>query len=259
MIYFDHFADLGVSGGKVRQCLLLVKNNLKAIKQTSWRNNRHGLFGSFAAGLIVSRVAKEFGLKCIVGCGTKTPMKHPALRACKRLGAEIKTLVPMYAFTNVLQSRLDKLNEKRKFFIIRFGYQADTDPAAIIEPNARQVRNIPKSVTTIAIPVGSGISAQGILAGIKRYRPKAKAVLIDPFGHNRKIAVPEGVDEHYFKGKYEYAKPLDVVIDDFQLDQIYETKSFDYMKRKMKKMIEKERVCFWVIGNANGMRKGTKN
>lgn len=255
---FNPFADIGVSGGKVRQCLSLVKKNLDAIKALHGGTIATACSVHSPQGVIVARVAKEFGLKCLIGCGTAAPLKHSALRVCKSLGAEIKTLVSSYAFTSVLESRLNKLNKKRKFYSIRFGYQADTDPDAIIETNARQVRNIPKDVSAIVIPVGSGVSAQGILAGIKRYRPKVKVFLIQPFGYARKIAIPDGLDVRYFKGKYEYAKPLNVEIDNFQLDGIYEAKAYDYMKRKLSKMIEDHRVCFWVIGNANGIRQSTE-
>jgi hypothetical protein len=66
-------------------------------------------------GVIVARMAKEFGLKGLIGCGSTMPDKHPALRVCKSLGAEIKTLVTKNAYTSVLESRLDKLHKRRKF------------------------------------------------------------------------------------------------------------------------------------------------
>jgi cysteine synthase len=193
-------------------------------------------------------------LNCLIGCGTATPLKHPALKLCKALGAEIKTLVTANAYNAVLESHLDRLNKRRSFFPIRFGYQAETDPDAILDVNARQVRNIPKTITAIVIPVGSGVSAQGILRGIERYRPTVKIYLIQPFGYDRKIKIPDGIKARYFTGTYDYAKPLKVVVGDFQLDVIYEAKAYDYMKRRLKQTLAKERVCFWVIGNANGMR-----
>ena len=160
---FRPFSDIGVSGGKVRQCLQLVRKNLKIIRK------HHG--GTIATacsvhspqGVIVARVAKHFKLKCLIGCGTATPLKHPSLKACKDLGANIVTLVKSNAYNAVLESRLDKLNKKKAFFPIRFGYQAEAHADAIIDTNAEQVRNIPRKVTAIVIPVGSGVSAQGIL------------------------------------------------------------------------------------------------
>jgi hypothetical protein len=153
------------------------------------------------------------------------------------------------------ETHLDRLNKKRRFFPIRFGYQAETDSDAIIDVNAEQVRNIPRDVTAIVIPVGSGVSARGVLEGTERYRPMVKVHLIQPFGYDRRLAIPEGLKTRYFMGAYDYAKPLKVTIDVFQLDEIYEAKAYDYMRRRLKRMLAKERVCFWVIGNANGMRK----
>ena len=158
------------------------------------------------------------------------------------------------AYNAVLESHLDRLNNRRGFFPIRFGYQAETDPEAILDANAQQVRNIPKAVAAIVIPIGSGVSAQGILKGIRRHRPMTKVYLIQPFGYDRRIAIPDGITAGYFTGKYDYARPLEITVDDFQLDEIYEAKSFDYMKRRLKRMLAAEQVCFWVIGNANDMR-----
>jgi cysteine synthase len=251
---FSPFPDCGVSGGKFRQCISLVKRHLPTIRKHHGATIATACSVHSPQGVIVARVAKHFRLKCLIGCGTTTPSRHPALRICKELGAEVKTLVTANAYNAVLESRLDRINKKRKFFPIRFGYQAETDPDAIIDVNAQQVRNIPRAVTTIIVPVGSGVSAQGILAGIKRYRPTVKVFLIQPFGYARRIAIPAGINVRYFKGKYEYAKPLRISIDNFQLDEIYEAKAYDYMSCKLTKLLSPERVCFWIIGNANGMR-----
>lgn len=255
---FCPFSDIGVSGGKVRQCLLLVEKHLREIKKLHNSTIATACSVHSPQGVIVARVAKKFGLKCLIGCGTATPLKHPALKLCKALGAEIKTLVTANAYNAVLESNLDRLNKRRSFFPIRFGYQAETDPDAILDANARQVRNLPKAITAIVIPVGSGVSAQGILKGIKQYQPTAKVYLIQPFGYDRKIEIPDRLNARYFMGAYDYGKPLKVIIDDFQLDAIYEAKAYDYMQRRLKRMLTKERVCFWVIGDANGVRDGER-
>jgi cysteine synthase len=170
------------------------------------------------------------------------------------LGAEVITLINGNAFNAVLEGRLDQLNKTRQFFPIRFGYQAQTDADAIIETNARQVCNLPDDVTVVVVPVGSGVSGQGVLVGIRQYRPDVKVCLIQPFGYDRKILIPEGLNVDYFKGEYDYAKCLRVAIDDFQLDEIYEAKAYEYMRKKLTKTLAKERKCFWVIGDANGLR-----
>lgn len=252
---FRPFSDIGVSGGKIRQCLSLVEKNLRMIREYHAATIATAASVHSPQSVIVARVAKHYGLKCVIGCGTAVPMKHPALQLCKSLGAEIRTLVTRNGYTKVLESRLELLRKKRAFYTIRFGYQADTDPEAIIDQNARQVRNIPKDVEVLVIPVGSGVSAQGILAGIKRFRPTVTVFLIQPFGYNRKVAVPSGLIVKHFEGDYSYASLLTVKISDFELDAIYEAKAFDYMRTNLKRQIQGKKVCFWVIGNANGMRQ----
>ena len=251
---FSPFSDIGISGGKIRQCVSLVENNLRDI-----RKYHNGTIATAASvhspqSVIVARVAKKYGLKCLIGCGTADPMKYPALRLCKSLGAEVKTLVTKNGFTKVLESRLESLRQKRKFYAISFGYQAETNPEAIIDQNARQVRNIPKDVEVVVIPVGSGVSARGILAGLKKYHPSVTAVLIQPFGYDRKVVAPSGIKLRHYEGDYDYARPLNIKIGDFELDAIYEAKAYEYMRTHMKALIARRRVCFWVIGNANGMR-----
>jgi len=251
---FRPFTDIGVSGGKVRQCLLLVRKHLRDIKRTHGGTIATACSVHSPQGVIVARVAKKYGLKCLIGCGTAKPMTHAALRQCKVLGAEIKTLVTSNAYTAVLESRLDRLRKSTEFFPIRFGYQAETDGDAIIEPNAAQVQNIPDQVTALVVPVGSAVSAHGILVGVERYRPNLTVYLIQPFGYSRTLAIPPTVKAHYLTGKYPYSTLMNITIGSFQLDQIYEAKAYHYMQRHLKSILRREVVCFWVIGDANWLR-----
>jgi len=259
---YDPFGDFGITGGKVRQCLFLVESNLDSIMAD------HGATIATAASVhspqacIVARVAKEFGLKCIIGHGAKDPLKHPAMRMCADLGAELVCLTEHNAYNNVLYARLADLNKNRRFFTINFGYQAATNPDAILEMNANQVRNIPPILDALVINVGSGVSAAGILAGVARYNPylliTGRVHLIQPFGYDRRDVASQALDFGkanfiYHKGNYPYHKPLQIAVDGVRLDDIYEAKAFDFMM-KVIKPVELGKVCYWIIGNSNVLR-----
>src|SRR5262249_52844469 len=106
---FRPFTDIGVSSGKVPHCLLLVKKHLREIRRDHAGTIATACSVHSPQGVIVARVAKQYKLKCLIGCGTAKPLTHPTLRQCQSLGAEIKTLVTANAYTSVLEARLDRL------------------------------------------------------------------------------------------------------------------------------------------------------
>ena len=66
------YGDNFVSGGKVRQCRDLILSNMKHIQENC--DNTIATAASIASpqSVIVSRVAKEFGMKSIIGFGNTT-------------------------------------------------------------------------------------------------------------------------------------------------------------------------------------------
>jgi 1-aminocyclopropane-1-carboxylate deaminase/D-cysteine desulfhydrase-like pyridoxal-dependent ACC family enzyme len=261
---YKPFKDFRITGGKVRQCLYLIESNLKHIRDEcdSTIATAASVFSPQAT--IVSRVAKEFGLKCIIGVGTATPMKHRAMQICVENGAEIITLVTANAYNNVLYTKLAELNKTRKFFTVNFGYQASSSRDAIIEMNALQVQNIPKKVKSIVIPVGSGVSSAGILVGVQRYRPdilKSKSVyMYQPFGYDRKDVIygcanlDFGTAGQYEVSDFAYHKAMHIEPSPgFVLDAIYEAKSYLMMIKNLEKLPKP--TCFWLVGDSNMLRE----
>lgn len=262
---YDPFGDFAIRGGKVRQCLFLVESNLEHI-----RGEYGGVIATAASvhspqAVIVARVAKEFGLGCIIGHGAKDPLKHSAMRMCVDLGAELVTLCTNNAYNNVLYGKLKELNKKRLFFTINFGYQAATNPEAIIDMNANQVKNLPDDLRMLVINVGSGVSAAGILAGVEKYKPylfekKDRLHLIQPFGYDRREVISAHLDfgkqYRYHQSKYAYHTPLSCDIGTIHLDEIYEAKAFDYMSKFIVTLEDAKRhkICYWIIGDSNALR-----
>lgn len=274
---FNPFSDPVIAGGKVRQCLALVRKNLAEIRKS-------GASLATATSVLspqsirVAAIAKKFGLPCIVGYGgllsPKEAMReHPTLRRASELGAELVNLSKL-AYANVLYSRLEDWGKRhgRKLFVVQIGSN-DNDGGAdspVISAIADQVRNLPKEINLVAIPVGSGVTASAILTGLRKYRPGMRALLLQPFGYDRRGLIDKfakgpmtykgkelaPAEYKYVKGSHAYHK-LDTCKGcnlDFDLDAIYEAKAFrDMLKPGILK--PNDRVCFWVIGNTNMVRE----
>ncbi len=262
---YDPYGDFGITGGKVRQCTYLVESHLDYI-----RGECDGTIATAASvfspqATIVARVAKHFGLKCIIGMGSANPEKHKAMRMCAEMGAELITLATANTYNNLLYAKLKELNETRKFFTINFGYQAKTDADAILDMNANQVKNLPKELDYLVIPLGSAVSACGIITGLQKYRKELlydnRLILIQPFGYDRRKTINETVDldfgqcYDYHMGEYNYHTPLKIKVGDVQLDDIYESKAYDYMTREVSyTKFDNIVTVFWLIGDSNVLR-----
>ena len=257
----DLYAPYGenfITGGKVRQCRDLIKTNLDYINKEC-----DGCIAT-AAGVaspqspIVSKVAEEFGLKSIIGFGKTTikkALKYKGMSICADLGSELIVLTKAPPFNNVLYSSLDKIAEKRPMFKVLFGYAAQEYRSSIIGKIAEQVENI--ECDTLYVPIGSGMTLTGILEGIRLFQKQFKVVALQPFGFDRKKDIHKNLEGmsweyeyDYHIGKYPYQKLLKKNVG-FELDMIYESKSFEMMEGLINK---NEKSCFWCIGNSNCIR-----
>ena len=110
---FVPFQDIPVNGLKLKQCLYLVEKNKDKIKEKY--NNTIGTASSVYSpqGIIVARVAKEFGFKSVLLIGNHLTIEkcienHYNLRLAKKLGCEI-SVASKLAYNNVLYRFLHKL------------------------------------------------------------------------------------------------------------------------------------------------------
>ena len=71
---FIPFADCPINGGKVRQFMALVKENLNHIVENC--NSTIGMYASVYSpqSLRMARIAKEYGLKSILAIGNYKPL-----------------------------------------------------------------------------------------------------------------------------------------------------------------------------------------
>jgi len=275
---FRPFKDMPLNGGKVRQALSLVYNNLDTI-----REEHDGIIATASSvhspqGIIISRIANEFDLKAVLGIGTlekdinKNCEKHYNLSVMRDMGCEIR-IVAGTGYDSVIHSRLKKMYPDA--FIISFGMNYKNDKNSIIDCIANQTKNLPKDLDNLIIPVGSSMTACGILngllennisvkniyliqiAGYDRF-DKMKNILQDVNYENFIIFNKSGTEIntiikakiHNLSSKdFPYTKWLKMKIDnELFLDGRYESKVLYYCKNTLKL---KGKSLFWIVGNSS--------
>lgn len=219
----DLFRVAGVSGGKVRTC---------------WRLSAGASGGLVTAGSraspqanIVAQIARRLGLACRVH--TPTGALSPELVDAQRAGAEV--VQHRAGYNGVIVARAREDAAARGWREIPFGMEC----AEAVEETASQVENLPwGDFSRLVVPVGSGMSLAGVLAGLERagrlgaFPVLAVRVGADP---SRRLArwAPAG-----WAGAVELvASPLDYHRDapecrlgDLLLDPVYEAKCLPFLR-----------------------------
>jgi hypothetical protein len=262
-----------LNGGKVRQCITLIQSNLEKINNENNGGVATETSINSPQGIIISRVCREFGLKCIIGVGGQGKNDNLICDEIRKNGAEIVTLSRM-AYSNVLLSKLKELNKINNYFIIQFGINV-SESTEIRDYIANQVVNIPDDLDNLIIPTGSGICAGAILYGIKKFGKKVKNVyVVQIAGYDRTDTINKicnGVPYIFLPyNVFPYSKKIKTFITpDFQLDTVYESKAYhwmtnfphddkDYKWGKLKKVEQFDllqgKTLFWCVGNASMYR-----
>jgi 1-aminocyclopropane-1-carboxylate deaminase/D-cysteine desulfhydrase-like pyridoxal-dependent ACC family enzyme len=251
------FDDVPVNGTKLRQCNFLFEDKLERISI-----DHNGFVATATSvhspqGAIVARVAREFGLHCIIAIGgNERSRQHSTVRWCERAGAEVR-IVSKLGYTSALNSQINKMPEHP--FLVNFGMNAVGAPRAIVQSTAKQVENVPRDIDNIVFAVGSGIVMSGALLGLQLFGIKPKRIIgIQIAGVDRDRRIGELSNrwaweyELHLDKSHPYSRELHVEVDGLELDPIYEAKAFAYMKDKLKLS---GKTLFWVVGNSAPLRK----
>jgi hypothetical protein len=219
----DLFEYKGQRGGKVRSALYLMRKHSSPGYTTAGNRNSPQIN-------IVSAIAKSMG-KPIIGF-TATGELGPEVEAAKMKGADIQQVRPGYE--SVVAARAKTAAEKKGYYYVPFGM--DTDEVHHLVAN--QVRNVPKEVKRIIVPLGSASSFIGILKGVEEHRPDLKVVGV------RVGANPARKLKKYFpdwrkygsivNAKTEYSDPVPVdkaYLGSIPLDPFYEAKVLPFVKK----------------------------
>jgi 1-aminocyclopropane-1-carboxylate deaminase/D-cysteine desulfhydrase-like pyridoxal-dependent ACC family enzyme len=251
------FEDIPLSGGKVRQAIQLLERRVDYIR----REHRNTVLTATSIhspqGLIIARVCVLFSLNCVVFSATRNEKLGPMLVKALDTGAK-HVSVPL-GYENVL------LDAMKRFqcgfgggYIVRFGINLEDEPDAIIGSTVEQCSNIPESVTTVVVPVGSGITAAGILLGLVKYRPNMKRiVLVQIAGYDRRDTITRICRRNL--PRYEwieltipYSRHFTRSVDGIRLDPVYEAKAHDWLLSQ--DIVDDPGVLFWLVGDSTAVR-----
>ena len=270
---YTPFDDIPLSGGKVRQAICLIGNNYNYI-QTNCNSMIYSSTGMESPqGIIVTRVAKEFGFESIVFIGHSGPKgirKSKLMMNILTAGGKINYKAKM-AYESTLNAEIRKHKEAgEKFFHVKFGINLDSDPESILGSVSYQVQNLPDNLDYLIVPCGSCIMLSGIIQGCEKYNKIPKHIVgIQISGYDRTKTIENilGSDhipyEFLISKDYDYHRYVKVEVGGedkkFTLDPIYEAKAHDYMTRHMADTVNGKRVCFWVVGNSIPVRTNIYN
>jgi len=259
---FMPFPNEQINGGKVRQAINLIHDNLDLIR-TEYNSTVATSCGIHSPqGMIVSRVAKEYNLGCFVGYGRvlqENLVKNKFVQEIVRNNGTVRTIATQ-GFDKVVTFHLRALKDEGKgknFYIIKFGIDIDRNPV-VIDCIANQVENLPDDLYNLVIPCGSGITSGAILRGIKKFRKNIEMIyVVHISGQDRRNEIRKiegGVPYIYVRGTgYKYGEEVKITVDvQLNLDSIYEAKAYDWMMKSID--YRNRKTLFWCVGNANFYR-----
>ena len=256
LVKMDNEFELGnIKGGKVRQCLSIVHQNLDRIKNEFNGGIITGCGLPSPQSTIVSSVGKYFGLNSIIVCpmydNSKVDYNRINVSLSQKLGSKI------YGVGNPNPSGygrdVKELKKEYGFFEIKFGMNSDV----VIETTSQQVQNIPNELDNLFCITGSGLNLIGILKGIRKYNKNVKnvyGITLSKFFEENKKLYYDNLDSdkkyqgqlHIVPSEYPYQKLLKS--DKDWMDWTYENKCWDYM---VKNFPPSDKNLFWSVGVRN--------
>ena len=254
----DLYAPFGtgeVNGGKLRQCMLLVNKIHRDYEGVVTCCSIHS-----PQAPITAATARAFGMKCTVlygGTKPETLRTLPMPKMSLKYGAEVK-IAARSGRSNILYyiaKNLKRVKEHRDYIIL-YGINLAEHEDILLGAVADQVRNIPDEINNLVLTCGSGITAIGILAGIKRYGKKVKNVHLVATAPDRRKLIhgtlqKYGADREFYyhdlfhtRG-FSYEQPFCSVWRGIRLHPNYEAKTMAWFAGSG---LKPEETLFWITG-----------
>jgi 1-aminocyclopropane-1-carboxylate deaminase/D-cysteine desulfhydrase-like pyridoxal-dependent ACC family enzyme len=254
---FRPFADIPLSGGKVRQAIALLTTMRQRILTNHGGVVLTGTGVHSPQGLIIARVAVGLGLRCVVFSSANDVSRHVLLRRVLEVGAQVNTSAGT-GYESALMAAMQRWQREhdQAGYVVRFGINLDDAPQAIMGTTAQQVQNIPAGVERVVIPVGAGITAAGIILGLQHYRPDVRAVCVQIAGYDRRKQIDAmtwgGADYDWYSIKgIPYGREIHRTVRGLTLDPIYEAKAYDWAYQRRAAL---PHSAFWIVGDSTDVR-----
>ena len=245
-----------VNGGKVRQSRLLFS---KYAGHGGWPGVVAAVSVHSPTGPVISRVAKSYGIPCIIAVGGTTPEnldKLPMMRLSKHFGAEVR-IVAGHGMKNAITARVNEICKETGYHNIDFSHHIYNDAGLMFDANGVQVWNIPDELDVLVMSLGVGIQFACVLKGLKEYNKKVKRIigvqvgpdrrkLIDGYLNQNPLVEPRfDLEYELVQYKSAYSKSEIQKVGGFYLDDIYEAKAHKWM---LENINMDQKILFWCVG-----------
>lgn len=242
----------GVNGGKLRQCVMLVdkvKDNYEGICT-------YASLGSPQTA-ITAAVAQSFGKPFTAfygGTSREHLMKNQMSRYVMKYGGRI-VIGARTGRHNVLHKVADEYAKKHNYFVVQYGINISDYEDVLIGAVANQVQNIPDIKNLVAV-CGSGITASGILVGLKMYGKNIENVHLVATAPDRREFIHAIASKHNADRKIEYHSlfhqkgfnyddEVKAVYGGITLHPNYEAKAMQWF---LNSNLKKDETLFWITG-----------
>lgn len=252
----DLYAPFGageVNGGKLRQCVMLVDSIKDGYEGLVTYCSIHS-----PQGPITAAVARKNGMHCHIiygGTSRENVAALPMPRLAMKYGAEI-VLAARSGRHSILHARARELAAKYNSFIVQYGINIVGHGDTLLTAVAAQAENLPEEIEHLVMTCGSGITATGVMIGLKRYGKTVHNVHLVATAPDRRQFIHEtlkkyGADREFqyhdlFHRKgFLYEKPATARWGGITLHPHYEAKAMQWFKASG---IPPESALFWITG-----------
>lgn len=241
-----------VNGGKLRQCMMLVD---------SVKDRTRGLISCCSIhspqAPITAATAMAYGMRCKIlygGTSREKLAESPMPRLCLKYGATV-ILAARSGRSSILYSKARALAQEDDF-IVQYGINLSGHSDVLLGAIAAQVENIPDELENLVMTCGSGITAAGVMIGIKAYRKNVKNVHLVATAPDRRESIHSTLRQHgadrefhyhdlfHTKG-FAYEKQEPASWAGIELHPNYEAKTMRWFAGSG---LDPSRTLFWVVG-----------
>lgn len=207
---YTPFGKGEVNGGKLRQCMMLTDSVIAS------ENGAECLFTYCSIhspqAPITAASARSHGLPCYIVYGGAKPEKIKALpmpRLAMKYGAEI-IVGARSGRHSILYARTKSLAEKKRGFIVQYGINLIGYGDVLLDAVAAQCENIPDKIENLVMTCGSGITASGVMTGLKKYGKEVKNVHLVATAPDRRAFIHDNLRKYDADREFEYHSLFDM-------------------------------------------------
>ena len=252
----DLYAPFGpgeVNGGKLRQCVMLVKSVRDKYDSLLTYCSIHS-----PQAPITTAVAHAYEMPCRIlygGTSRESVASLPMPRLSMKYGATI-VLAARSGRHSILHARAKELAAEKNSFIVQYGINLINHGDTLLTAVAAQAENLPDEIENLVMTCGSGITASGVMIGLHRYGKSVKHVHLVATAPDRRVFIHENLKQYgadrefeyhdlFHRPGFQYEKSVTARWGGISLHPHYEAKTMQWFKSSG---LAPESTLFWITG-----------